>query len=265
MSAFEPGEFFHVTAAGRRLRARWIGGPPTTEQRVLVFLHEGLGSIPQWEGFPTALCQATGLPGLVYERWGFGGSEALALPRPKDHLQREAENALPEVLAACGVTRPVPIGHSDGGTIALLHAAALPECAEACVTLAAHVLIEDVTRGGIEAVVARWEVGDLRDRLARHHGANTEAMFRGWAETWLDPEFRDWNVEHRLPAITCPILVIQGVDDAHGTPAQVAAIAKGASGPVETLMIPDCGHRPHIEQPGLVCARIAEFIEGLLD
>ncbi|MHA1151584.1 MAG: alpha/beta fold hydrolase [Alphaproteobacteria bacterium] len=265
MSALEPGAFFHVNAAGHRLRAQWIGGPVTTEQKVLVFLHEGLGSIPQWKGFPAALCRATGLPGLVYERWGYGGSEAGVLPRPKDFMEREAEEALPEVLAACGVTRSVLIGHSDGGTIALLHAAAFPERAEACVTLAAHVFIEDVTRSGLKAAVARWEAGDLRDRLARYHGAGTEAMFRGWAETWLDPELRDWNVEHRMPAITCPVLVIQGVDDAHGTPAQVAAIAKRVSGPVETWMIPDCGHRPHIEQPNPVRARITEFIEGLPD
>lgn len=263
MSAFAPGEFFQITAAGRRLRAQWIGGPAAPGARCLVFLHEGLGSIPQWEDFPAALCRATGLSGLLYERWGFGGSEALALPRPRDHLEREAEDALPEVLAACSVRRPVLIGHSDGGTIALLYAAACPERAEACVTLAAHVFVEDVTRGGIEAVVARWRAGGLRDRLARHHGANTEAMFRGWAETWLDPGARDWNVEHRLSAITCPALVIQGADDAHGSPAQVAAIAAGVSGPAEAWMIPDCGHIPHLERPDLVRARIADFVEGL--
>ena len=103
------GNYFHLTAVGHRLRARWIGGPAARDDRVLVFLHEGLGSIPQWRDFPAALCEATGLPGLIYERWGFGGSEALVLPRPKDYLAREAEDALPEVLAACGVTHPVLI------------------------------------------------------------------------------------------------------------------------------------------------------------
>ena len=257
------GDYFYLTAAGHRLRARWIGGPPARDDRVLVFLHEGLGSIPQWKDFPAALCEATGLPGLVYERWGFGGSEALVLPRPKDYLVREAEASLPEVLAACGVTHPVLIGHSDGGSIALLYAAAYPNRAEACVTLAAHVFVEEVTRAGIAAVVARWRAGDLHGRLAKYHGANTEAAFRGWAETWLDPEFRDWNMEHRLPAIACPALVIQGADDEHGTPAQVDAIASGISGPVETCMIPDCGHSPHIERPEAVRARIAEFFKEL--
>lgn len=257
------GDYFYLTAAGHRLRARWIGEPAARDQRVLVFLHEGLGSIPQWKDFPAALCEATGLPGLVYERWGFGGSEALVLPRAKDYLAREAEDALPEVLAACGVTHPVLIGHSDGGSIALLYAAAYPNRAEACVTLAAHVFVEEVTRAGIAAVVAHWRAGDLHARLAKYHGANTEATFRGWAETWLDPGFRDWNVEHRLPAIACPALVIQGADDEHGTPAQVDAIAAGVSGPVETWMIPDCGHSPHIERPEAVRARIAGFIKEL--
>lgn len=261
----EPGAFFHVTAAGHRLRAQWIGEPVARNERALVFLHEGLGSIPQWRGFPAALCRATGLPGLLYERWGFGGSEALELPRPKDYLSREAEDALPQVLTACGVTRPILIGHSDGGTIALLHAAAFPARTAACVAMAAHVFVEEVTSGSIEAVVVRFEAGDLRDRLGKYHGANTETMFRGWAETWLDPYFRDWNMEHRLPAITCPTLVIQGADDEHGTSAQVAAIADGVSGPAEAWMIPGIGHSPHIEAPEAVCARIAAFVESLPD
>jgi pimeloyl-ACP methyl ester carboxylesterase len=199
-----------VTAAGHRLRAQWLGGPRAPDGRALVFLHQGLGSIPQWRGFPAALCQATGLPGLAYERWGFGGSEALVLPRPADHLDVEAERALPEVLGACAIARPVLIGHSDGGTIALLHAAAFPDRVAACITEAAHVFVEDIGRQAIRGVMARWQSGDLRARLAKYHGPNTEAMFRGWAETWLGPEFRDWTMEARLPAITCPTLVIQG-------------------------------------------------------
>ena len=179
MRGFDAGEFFHLTAAGHRLRAQWIGGPSAPGARALVFLHEGLGSIPQWKGFPEALCRATGLAGLVYERWGFGGSEAVALPRPANHLDLEAEEALPEVLEACAVARPVLIGHSDGGTIALIHAAAFPDRVAACLTEAAHVFVEETGRDAIRAVMARWDTGDLRARLARYHGANTEAMFRG--------------------------------------------------------------------------------------
>ena len=263
MRGFDPGEFFDVTAAGHRLRAQWIGGAGAPGARSLVFLHQGLGSIPQWKGFPVALCRATGLAGLVYERWGFGGSETLALPRPANHLDLEAERVLPEVLEACAVTRPVLIGHSDGGTIALIHAAAFADRVAACLTEAAHVFVEATGREAIRAVMARWETGDLRARLARYHGPNTEAMFRGWAETWLRADFRDWNMEARLPAITCPTLAIQGADDAHGSRAQVEALARGVSGPVETWMVPNCGHSPHLEAREAVVARMAEFIAAL--
>ena len=263
MLAPAPGEAFTIEAGGHRLRAQWVAGPAEAGAPVLVFLHEGLGSIAQWRGFPADLCRATGLPGLVYERWGFGGSDPLVLPRPTDYLAAEAEGALPDVLSACGIARPILVGHSDGGSIALLYASAFPDGVTACVSMAAHVFVEDVTVAGIQEVVARWETGDLKSRLAKYHGANTETMFRGWAETWLRTDFRDWNIEDRLAAITCPLLVIQGEDDEHGSVAQVEAIAQGASGPTETVMISDCGHSPHLEAGAAVVSRIADFVAAL--
>jgi len=258
-----PADAFFVAAAGHRLRAQWVGDPGAAAEGALVFLHEGLGSIPQWKDFPEALCRATGRRGLVYERWGFGGSERLILPRPRDYLTGEAEAALPEVLDACGIARPVLVGHSDGASIALLFAAAFPERAAACVSLAAHVFVEDITITGIRGVVARWESGDLRGRLARYHGGNTETMFRGWAETWLRPDFRDWVMVDRLPRVTCPVLVMQGEDDEHGSAAQVTAIAAGVSGRAETALLPGCGHSPHLEAREIVLSRIAAFLAGL--
>lgn len=251
---------FHLRADGKRLRARWVGPEERGPGAPLVFLHEGLGGIAQWKGFPEALCRATGRRGLVYERWGYGGSERLHLPRPRDYLRLEAERSLPDVLAACGIERAILIGHSDGGSIALLFATAFPQRVAACISMAAHVFVEDVTLAGIRGVVARWDHGDLKTRLARYHGANTEAMFRGWAETWMSAEFRDWNIEDRLAAVLCPVLVIQGRNDEHGTLAQVEAIARGVSGPVETWIAPDCGHSPHLEARAAVIERIARFI-----
>jgi len=251
---------FFLTAAGHRLRAQRLGAPAAEGAPALVFLHEGLGSIAQWRGVPEELCGATGLPGLVYERWGFGQSERLMLPRPKDYMSREAEEALPEVLATCGVARPLLIGHSDGGTIALLYAAAFPRQTVACISIAAHVFVEGETIAGIREVVARWDTGDLKARLARYHGDNTETMFRGWAETWIRPDFRDWNIEARLTGIVCPTLVIQGENDEHATLAQVDSIARGVSGPAETYVVPRCGHSPHLEARKAVLARMAEFI-----
>ena len=264
MPAAIQSEDIYLIAAGHRLAARWLrpGATPASDH-TLVFLHEGLGSIAQWRDFPAALVAATGLPGLVYERWGFGGSEPLVLPRPRDYLHREAEQALPEVLAACGIERPVLIGHSDGGSIALLFAAAFPERPAACITEAAHVFVEEVTLAGIREAAALWETTDLKDRLARYHGDRTESVFRGWTETWLRPDFRDWDMTDRLPAITCPLLVIQGEDDEYGTPAQVEAIVAGSGGPAEALLVPDCGHAPHAQQRETVLAAMARFIGRL--
>ena len=256
-------EDLHVTAAGHRLRARRLR--PSTEHAsdapTLVFLHEGLGSIAQWKGFPAVLVAATGLPGLIYERWGFGGSEPLALPRPRDYLTEEAEVALPELLQECGIERPLLIGHSDGGSIALLYAAAFPDRPVACITEAAHVFVEKVTLAGIREADEAWRTTDLPARLARYHGDQAETVFRGWTETWLRNDFRDWRMTERLGAITCPLLVIQGADDQYGTRAQVEAIVDGSAGPATPLIVPDCGHAPHAEQQVVVLEAMARFIE----
>ena len=255
-----PADPFFVEAAGHRLRAQWIGAPDATTEGTLVFLHEGLGSIPQWKGFPDAVCRASGRRGLVYERWGFGGSDRLVLPRPLNYMSIEAEEGLPEVLDICGIARPILIGHSDGASIALLFAAAFPERAAACISMAAHVFVEDITLAGIRGVVVRWESGDLRDRLVRYHGDNTDTVFRGWAETWLRPGFRDWIMADRLPRVICPVLVMQGEDDEHGSASQVEAIAGGVSGPVEAVLIPNCGHSPHLQAREAVLSRITAFL-----
>ena len=254
-----------VTAGGHRLCVERIGrGAAPADLQTLVFLHEGLGSILHWRDVPRRLAAATGLPALVYDRWGFGNSEPLRLPRPDDYLEREAGEALPDLLAACGVGRHILIGHSDGGTIALLHAARQPAGLLGVATEAAHVFVEDCTIEGIESAVTAWRETDLARRLARYHGDKAESVFRGWAETWLRPGFRGWRMVDRLPAIDCPCLVIQGIDDMYGTRAQVEAITGGVAGPAEALLVPDCGHAPHLEAPAVVLPAIAGFVHRLL-
>ena len=267
-------EDFFLRAAGHRLAGRWLRpaaaaggqdakGGPAGARPVLVFLHEGLGSIAQWKGFPRLLVKATGLPALVYERWGFGRSDPLVLPRPSDYLAREAELALPEVLAACGIARPILIGHSDGGSIALLHAAAFPDRPVACITEAAHVFVEEITLAGIREAETLWRTTDLKDRLARYHGDRTDSVWRGWTETWLRDDFRPWSMVDRLPAITCPLLAIQGSDDQYGSADQVETIVRDSGGPAEALMVPDCGHSPHEQQQEAVLRAMAAFVADL--
>jgi pimeloyl-ACP methyl ester carboxylesterase len=248
--------FAFAEIAGRRLRYRAIAG----RDPVVVFLHEGLGSITQWRDFPQALCAATGFAGVVYERLGHGGSDPAALPRPDDFLSVEAEQVLPALLDALGIGRPVLFGHSDGGSIALLFAAAFPTRPVACVAVAAHVFLEPATEAALAAAAEAYAAGDLRSRLARHHGANTDAMFWGWNDTWRRLAPTGWSITDRLARIGCPVLAVQGLDDAHGTPAQVDAILGGVSGPAESLLIPGCGHLPHVEARDALLARSAAFL-----
>ncbi|MBU0724891.1 MAG: alpha/beta hydrolase [Alphaproteobacteria bacterium] len=232
--------------------------PPGTP--TLVFLHEALGSIRLWRDFPAALVAATGLPALVYERPGHGCSDPLSLPRGKEYLHIEAEQVLPQVLAAAGVDRPLLVGHSDGGSIALLYAAAFPDRAVAVITEAAHVFVEDVTVAGVRQATELYRTTDLPQRLAKYHGSNTDILYRAWAETWTSEAFRDWNIEDRLPRITCPLLVLQGQDDEYATLRQVDAICTGSGGPATPLAIPDCAHEPHRQQRAAVLAAMTDFV-----
>jgi pimeloyl-ACP methyl ester carboxylesterase len=250
-----------LVAAGHRLEYRWIppvraGAPP------LVLLHEGLGSLELWRDFPDQLAARTGSGVLIYSRYGFGRSEPLREPRGPDYLHREALDALPELLADRGIEHPVLVGHSDGATIAIIHASDgyRPVCG--LVLEAPHVFVEDVTIAGIEAARGAYRTGPLKEKLGLYH-TDVDATFRGWTDVWLLPEFHSWSIETSLPRVTCPALVIQGEEDQYGTAAQVEAIRRGVAGPIETLMLPRCGHAPHAEQPDVVLGTMARFIAAL--
>lgn len=251
----------------RRLRAAGLGleydwhGPGPDSAPTIVFLHEGLGSVSAWRDFPERLAAATGLGALVYSRAGYGASDPVALPRPLRFMHEEALVVLPEVLAAAGVKEAVLFGHSDGGSIALIHAGsrgATP--VRALVLEAPHVFCEELSVRSIAAAAERFRRGGLRRALERHHGTNVEAAFWGWNRAWLDPAFRDWTIEEFLPGVEVPTLVIQGQDDEYGTLRQLDAIGAGCRGPVERLVLADCGHSPHRDQPGRTLAASAEFI-----
>lgn len=252
-----PVEDFFIKAAGRRLKARRLGRPD--KGPVLVFLHEGLGSIAQWRDFPESLCRNASMPGLVYDRAGYGGSEPLKEKRRMEYLHEEALSSLPEVVQRCHVGKAFFVGHSDGGSIALMFAAVHPDRTAGVMTEAAHVFVEDVTVEGIRVAVRAYEKGDLRDKLAKYHAGNTDGAFRGWADTWLAPEFRNWSLEEYLPSIHAPVLAIQGQNDPYGTPAQVQSIVSRVKGPARGMIIPGCGHIPHLQARHRVLSEMAEF------
>lgn len=257
---------FFVKADLHRLSAEYIE-PATPLSKgpflTLVFLHEGLGSIGQWRDFPLIVSRATGLPALIYDRFGHGKSDPLTGPRKVRYMHDEALTSLPEILDQLRIEKTILIGHSDGGSIALIFAAKHPEKVSGVITAAAHVFVEDITIQGIRDAVRIFETTNLCERLRPYHGDSTESMFRGWADIWLAPEFRDWNIEEYLPAVSSPVLALQGKNDEYGTPAQVDAIVRQVSGPVEGLLIPDCGHIPHHQARERVISEIIPFIKSL--
>lgn len=217
-----------------------------------------------WKDVPAELSRRLDMGALVYSRPGYGGSSGISLPRSADYLTPESVDILPAVLDAAGVERAVLIGHSDGGSIALIAAGRSNDTRiKAIVTEAAHVFVEDVTLAGIREARVAWETSNLRQKLERWHGANTETAFFGWNDTWQTETYARWNIEDVLPSITVPSLIIQGTDDQYGTEAQVDAIIAGVSGPAEKLMVPECAHVPHFEQRTAVLDAIARFVETL--
>ncbi len=239
----------------------WIA-PERADAPLVVFLHEGLGSIAMWKDFPARLCEAGDFRGLVFSRPGYGGST----PRAEDEtwdvdfMHRQATEVLPPFFAALGIVEPPWLfGHSDGGSIALLYAARFPERVAGLVVLAPHIFVEDVTVANIELARRAYLETDLRDKLARYHD-DVDSAFWGWNRIWLHPPFRDWNIEAELSAVRCPVLAVQGLDDEYGSLRQIRGIAERVPG-TTLLEVPECGHSPHRDQPETVIVAAVSFIQ----
>ncbi len=252
-----------IVLDGRRVETAWWGPSPDAAP-TLVLLHEGLGSVALWRGFPAVLRAATGCGVLAYSRFGYGRSSSIALPRPLSYMHDEARDVLGRVLDATGVRRCVLVGHSDGGSIAAIHAGEVRDPRVVGLALiAAHFFVEEVSVASIAGITREYDTGGLRVRLARHHD-DVEAAFRGWSGAWLDPAFRTWNITRQVEAIRVPMLLLQGAEDVYGTVEQLRVAGRHARCPVETLLIPGAQHSPHIEAPEATCAAVAGFARRLL-
>lgn len=249
-----------VTIDGVGLETRLIPGDAT--EPWLVFLHEGLGSVSLWRDFPETLARRVGSRALVYSRRGYGRSDALDGPREPDFMHREALDVLPKLLQHFGIERPVLIGHSDGASIAIIHAAEAGCDTRGAVLMAPHVFVEAISQQSIARIAETYETTDLRTRLAKHH-AHVDDAFHGWSRIWLDPRFRSWSLGAEASRLKCPLLLIQGVDDEYGTLAQLDAIAEVAAGPCTRLVLETCGHAPQRDQEAAVLDAIAGFVAGL--
>ncbi len=252
-----------LLAGGHRLEIAWHT-PGASDAPTLVFLHEGLGCVAAWREFPASVSEATGLRSFVYSRLGYGGSDAVPLPRPLDYMEREAA-LLPEILHVAGIREAILVGHSDGGSIALLYGAMEDARVHlrGLVLESPHVFVEDASVAAITKARDEYDRSDLKERLSKYHGANVDGAFKGWNRAWLDPAFRTWNIEATLPRQREPMLVIQGADDPYGTLAQVDAIERGSTAPVRRFILPACGHSPHRDKPVETIAAIREFVDGL--
>jgi pimeloyl-ACP methyl ester carboxylesterase len=246
-----------IAVDGKRLET--LRYPPSVNESTIVMLHEGLGSVSLWRDFPERIAKATSCGVLVYSRYGHGKSERLAEKRGVDFMHHEAQVVLPELLDRYDIQTPILLGHSDGGSICIIHAATAARKPKALVLEAAHVFVEDLSVNSITKIRTVYQTTDLPKKLARYHDYVDET-FWGWNELWLNPHFRDWNIEECLKGITCPVLVIQGEGDEYGTLAQVEAIKSRVPG-TETLVLPECGHSPHRDQPERTLAAIKKFVQ----
>ncbi|MBS7806472.1 alpha/beta hydrolase [Variovorax sp. PCZ-1] len=266
-----------VRVFGVNLEVLRIPAPDASNLSPIVFLHEGLGSVAMWRDFPQQLCLATGRAGLVYSRRGYGHSDSVPDVRgagrlEPDYMHHEAWKVLPELLRIEGITRPVLLGHSDGGTIALLHASRFD--VEACIVMAPHLFVEDISISAITQARVAYEQGDLRQRLSRYH-ADVDNAFWQWNDIWLSSEFRSFNIEADCKQITCPLLAIQGHDDPYGTMAQMDALGGVecvSSSQIGTLpasslrkvllKLEQCGHSPHKDQRGAVIDSVKNWLSA---
>jgi pimeloyl-ACP methyl ester carboxylesterase len=262
-------QFASIDWNGRltQIEYQWLNGDQT-DKPLVIFLHEGLGSLSMWKAFPQTFCDALGYRGLVYSRPGYGGSTPRVVDEKweVDFMHRQAYEVLPELLDSLKIdletNSVVLFGHSDGGSIALLFASRYSDYTEALIVLAPHIFVEDVSVVSIKKARETYLSTDLRSRLARYHD-DPDSAFWGWNDIWLSERFRSWSIESELKMITCPLLAVQGLDDDYGSLAQIRDI-KNIKRDTELLELESCGHSPHRDQPEALLNSCQQFVAGMV-
>ncbi|MBL4667334.1 MAG: alpha/beta hydrolase [Sneathiella sp.] len=254
------GHTYSFVVDGVQLEGKSLG-PSPSEAETIILLHEGLGSIELWRDFPDKLAAATGLGVFLYSRQGYGRSDPVTLPRPLDYMNVEAERVLPKILTEIGFKSGYLLGHSDGASIAAIYGGLFDDDRiKGIVLMAPHFFAEDISVDAIADVNKQFVEQDLRRRLSKYH-ADVDGAFRGWCESWLNPEFRHWNIECFLSKISKPILAIQGSEDEYGTMRQMDSLKTHAIAPLQIEIIDGCGHSPQIQFPEEIVCLINNFIK----
>lgn len=247
-----------------KIEYRWLNAH-LRDKPIAVFLHEGLGSVAMWKTWPQTLCDRLGMRGLVYSRPGYGRStpRAAEASLPVHFMTDQARDVLPALLSALGIgaaerRRMWLVGHSDGGSIALLYASAFAGELAGAVVIAPHVFVEAISVENIAEAKIAYETTHMRERLGRYHD-DVDSAFYGWNDVWLSPAFRDWNIVHELAGIRCPLLAMQARDDQYGTMAQVETIVDQVPGS-QLCPLESGGHSPHLTVPAVLNEEIYQFI-----
>lgn len=251
-----------LSAQGKTLEYACYG-PAPEQAPTLILLHEGLGSTALWRNFPSELAQATGFGVFAYSRAGYGFSDLADLPRPLNYMTREAEDVLPELLDSINLRHGLLVGHSDGASIAAIYAGSVADARiKGAVLMAPHFFTEEVALNAIAAARLEFVNGTLRERMQKYH-RDVDNTFYGWNDSWLHPNFKQWNISAVLDKVTAPVLAIQGSDDQYGTEAQIEIIKTRCLAPVESLILKNCRHSPFLEQQSAVINAVSRFCEYL--
>ncbi len=245
-----------VDLDGRQITtSTWGDGTPE-----IIMLHDGLGSIAQWREVPATLAAASDRTVMAYDRAGHG--ESLPVPSgpwPTNWLHTEAE-LLARLITAVGADQPVLVGHSDGASIATIHAATTDQAAP-IVLLAVHSWLEQAAVDQI--TLAREQPDDIVPRLGRYHRHAAE-MFEAWSGAWVSEGFSTWDIRPMIHSVTCPTLVLQGTEDEYATQAHVALTTDAIGDNAEGRLLDGLRHNLHHDAPELVVDSIVAFIERTL-
>ncbi len=237
-------------------------GPAPEDAPTIILLHEGLGCVKLWRDFPALLATKTGCGVFVYSRAGYGASSLVDLPRPLNYMTVEAHEVLPQLLNLIGGKELFLIGHSDGGTIAAIYSGTFnDDRLLGTILMAPHFYAEECGLQEIAKITAEYNSSDLKSRLGKYH-KDPDIAFRGWSDSWLHPDFKNWNVADCLEGMTVPVLALQGRNDLYGSLRQITDIVHRSRGAVTLKVLENCGHAPFLDAKEQTLEAIQDFIRA---